>query len=149
MFSARVDYKNLGLSNFETEVAIRLEDLAVRLLDAGIDPTEQVLNFLKRTDPKTSTMYTLTRAGLGDEFRVMESHCGQIAYMPKGWEWLVGPGPGTLTKHQAFRRIDRPIYAAQFHIEMSGTPENSRQIMGNFLTLARRWGGWNPKGKIE
>ncbi len=81
-------------------------------------------------------------AELGSEFSVMESHCGQIAYMPAGWEWLVGPGPGTLTKHQAFRRIDRPIYAAQFHIEMSGTPETSNQIMKNFLAIAREWGGY-------
>jgi hypothetical protein len=79
--------------------------------------------------------------GLSDGFQVMESHCGQIAYMPKGWEWLVGPGPGTLTKHQAFRRIDMPIYAAQFHIEMSGVPETSNQIMKNFLAIARAWGG--------
>lgn len=81
-------------------------------------------------------------AGLDREFQVMESHCGQIAYMPPGWEWLVGPGVGTLTKHQAFRRIDRPIYAAQFHIEMSGTPETSKQIMRNFLDIAREWGGY-------
>ena len=26
-------------------------------------------------------------------------------------------------------------------------PEVSRQIMGNFLNLARRWGGYNPQGK--
>ena len=84
-------------------------------------------------------------AELGREFQVMESHCGQIAYMPRGWEWLVGPGPGTLTKHQAFRRIDRPIYAAQFHIEMSGTPETSNQIMKNFLAIAREWGGYRAE----
>jgi hypothetical protein len=40
----------------------------------------------------------------------------------------------------------RPIYAAQFHIEMEGTPESSRQIMGNFLGLARAWGGYHPAG---
>jgi hypothetical protein len=82
---------------------------------------------------------------LGSEFQVMESHCGQIAYMPRGWEWLVGPGAGTLTKHQAFRRIDRPIYAAQFHIEMSGLPETSNQIMKNFLAIAREWGGYRAE----
>jgi hypothetical protein len=81
-------------------------------------------------------------AELGSEFQVMESHCGQIAYMPPGWEWLIGPGAGTLTKHQAFRRIDCPIYAAQFHIEMSGTPETSNRIMKNFLAIAREWGGY-------
>jgi hypothetical protein len=81
-------------------------------------------------------------ADLGREFQVMESHCGQIAYMPPGWEWIVGPGVGTLTKHQAFRRADRPIYAAQFHIEMSGTPDTSNRIMKNFLDIAREWGGY-------
>ena len=39
---------------------------------------------------------------------------------------------------------DRPIYAAQFHIEMEGTPEASRQIMSNFLAVARAWGGYKP-----
>lgn len=76
---------------------------------------------------------------LSEVFVVMESHCGQIAYMPKGWEWLAGPGEGTLTKSQAFRRIDRPIYAAQFHIEMAGATESSEIIMRNFLSLARGW----------
>ncbi len=42
---------------------------------------------------------------------------------------------------------DRYIYAAQFHIEMAGTPENSRRIMANFLALAKTWGGYNDKGK--
>ena len=80
--------------------------------------------------------------GLPRDFQVMESHCGQIEYLPSGWRWLVGPGPGTRTKHQAFRRNDRPIYAAQFHIEMSGAPESSAQIMKNFLAIAREWGGY-------
>jgi hypothetical protein len=82
-------------------------------------------------------------ATLGGEFTVMESHCGQIAYLPRGWESLVGAGPGTLTKNQAFRRADRPIYAAQFHIEMSGAPETSNAIMANFLRIAREWGGYH------
>jgi hypothetical protein len=30
---------------------------------------------------------------------------------------------------------------------MSGTPENSRMIMANFLKLAKEWGGYNPAAK--
>ena len=52
---------------------------------------------------------------------------------------IAGAGAGTLTKTQCLRVKDRPIYAAQFHIEMAGTPENSRTIMANFLKLAREW----------
>jgi len=36
------------------------------------------------------------------------------------------------------------LCAAQFHIELEGTPETSHQIMSNFLQLAERWGGYNP-----
>jgi hypothetical protein len=43
----------------------------------------------------------------------------------------------------------RDIYAAQFHIEMERTTENSRRIMGNFLAMARHWGGYNPKGAAD
>jgi hypothetical protein len=86
-------------------------------------------------------------ASLPREFSIMESHCGQIAYPPKGWTLVVTKGQGTLTECQCLRVNDRYIYAAQFHIEMDGTPANSRQIMSNFLALARQWGGYNPKGK--
>jgi hypothetical protein len=78
-------------------------------------------------------------AGLPSHFRVMESHCGQIEWAPKGWEFIATAGEGTRTKIQCLRLRGRPIYAAQFHIEMAGTPEVSRQIMGNFLEQARRW----------
>lgn len=84
-------------------------------------------------------------AGLPEEFRVVESHCGQIEWPPKGWELIVTAGPGTQTKSQCLRLTgkpgepDVPVYAAQFHIELDGTPETSRTIMGNFLRLAREW----------
>jgi hypothetical protein len=42
---------------------------------------------------------------------------------------------------------DRPIYAAQFHIEKEGTPENSRILMSNFLGIAKQWGGYHPEGE--
>lgn len=77
--------------------------------------------------------------GLPKEFLAMESHCGQVEYLPKGWEWIAGAGEGTTTKMQCLRLADFPIYAAQFHIEMEGTPEASRQIMENFLGIARDW----------
>jgi hypothetical protein len=77
--------------------------------------------------------------GLPRDFDIMESHCGQIEYVPKGWLHLVENGPEGHTRIQCLRRADRPIYAAQFHIEMEGTPGNSRRIMDNFLKLAVFW----------
>jgi hypothetical protein len=77
--------------------------------------------------------------GLPDPFQAMESHCGQIEWPPPGWELIATSGPGTKTRSQCLKVKDRCIYAAQFHIEMEGTPETSRQIMANFLELAKRW----------
>lgn len=85
--------------------------------------------------------------GLPELFETMEAHYGQIAYVPKGWVRVVTKGPKGLTENQCLRVADRYIYAAQFHIELPGTPETSRKIMSNFLTAAKRWGGYNPKGK--
>jgi hypothetical protein len=81
-------------------------------------------------------------AGLPEDFTAMQSHCGQIEWTPKGWELIATAGPGGLTRTQCLRFEDRPIYAAQFHIEMSGTPDVSRRIMGNFLGLAKSSGGY-------
>lgn len=79
-------------------------------------------------------------AGLPEEFAVMQSHCGQIAYVPDGWERVATAGAGSLTTNQCLRlRGPRPVHAAQFHIEMDGTPESSRRIMANFLREARKW----------
>jgi hypothetical protein len=86
-------------------------------------------------------------AGLPREFRAVESHCGQIEWAPPGWLLIATRGQDALTRTQALRVKDRYIYAAQFHIEMDGTPETSRAIMGNFLRLAKAWGGYNPDGK--
>ncbi len=77
--------------------------------------------------------------GLPEEFKVMESHCGQISWPPKNWELIATAGSDSLTQVQCIKRIGLPIYAAQFHIEMSGTPESSRVIMGNFLREAEAW----------
>jgi hypothetical protein len=85
--------------------------------------------------------------GLPREFEIMESHCGQIEYAPKGWAHIVTKGAGGKTNFQCLRVKDRYIYAAQFHIELAGTPENSRRIMANFLKLAKEWGGYNPDAK--
>jgi F5/8 type C domain len=78
-------------------------------------------------------------AGLGDAFKVIESHCGQIEEPPPGWKLIVTAGPGTSTKVQCMRRENQPVYAAQFHIEMPGEPASSRIIAANFLALAQRW----------
>jgi hypothetical protein len=77
-------------------------------------------------------------------FRVMESHCGQIEYVPKGWIQIATKGADTQTDLQCLRVKDHYIYAAQFHIEMAGTPETSRRIMVNFLKIAKSCGGYNP-----
>ncbi len=91
--------------------------------------------------------------GLPTEFSAMESHCGQIAWPPQGWQLIATAGEGTKT--QCLRLKDQCIYAAQFHIEMNGTPEVSRVIMSNFLSLARQWRSGtnhlqiaNPKSNI-
>jgi hypothetical protein len=85
--------------------------------------------------------------GLPREFQAVESHCGQIEWPPKGWILIATAGQDALTKTQCIRVKDRYIYAAQFHIENEGTPESARAIMGNFLRLAKDWGGYNPEGK--
>ena len=77
--------------------------------------------------------------GLPSEFKVMQSHCGQIAWPPRGWELIATAGAGALTKVQCIKRKGAPIYAAQFHIEMEGTPDSSKQIMKNFLEQAELW----------
>jgi GMP synthase-like glutamine amidotransferase len=81
------------------------------------------------------------------EFQVMESHCGQIEWPPPGWKLIAAAGQGTRTGTQCLRMSDRYIYAAQFHLEMAGTPEVSKRIMKNFLELSKVWGGYNPTGK--
>ena len=83
--------------------------------------------------------------GLPQEFAISESHCGQIEWPPKGWVLIVTRGRGGKTKSQCLRVKDRYIYAAQFHIDMGG--ENARKIMANFLSLAKKRGGYNPNGK--
>jgi len=86
-------------------------------------------------------------AGLPEIFEIKESHIGQIAYPPQGWVRVATRGPGALTVNQCIRVRNRYIYAAQFHMELPGTPATSQKIMGNFLSLARSWGGYNPRGK--
>jgi hypothetical protein len=75
--------------------------------------------------------------GLPPEFRAMESHCGQIEWAPKGWELIATCGEGGKTTTQCLRLKDHLVYAAQFHIEMQGTPESSKRIMENFLAMCQ------------
>lgn len=67
--------------------------------------------------------------------------------LPAGRAHAVTRGPGALTENQCLRLRAGYVYAAQFHIEMPGTPENSRMVMSNFLALGRAWGGYNPHGE--
>jgi hypothetical protein len=89
-------------------------------------------------------------AGLSEPFWAFESHCGELSYLPTGWHRIGGPPSGDeyhRTYNQCFRRDDRYIYGAQFHIENnynSETNSNAAQIMTNFLGLAQQWGGYNP-----
>ena len=77
----------------------------------------------------------------------MESHCGQIEWAPRGWELIATKGEGGKTTTQCLRLKDHPIYAAQFHIEMEGTSDSSRRIMGNFLGLCRDRSAATSTGK--
>ncbi|MGA2914827.1 MAG: LamG-like jellyroll fold domain-containing protein [Sedimentisphaerales bacterium] len=95
-------------------------------------------------------------AGLSNPFRVYEHHVGEIEYLPPGWQLIGNNGQSTngngtysetYTHYQCFRRTDRYIYGAQFHIEndySTETNNNAKIIMGNFLNLAVGWGGYNP-----
>ncbi|MBM4001473.1 MAG: hypothetical protein FJ297_18385 [Planctomycetes bacterium] len=51
-----------------------------------------------------------------------------------------------MTRTQCLRRDDACVYAAQFHVEMAGTPETSRAIIGNFLRLAERQAAESANG---
>ena len=89
-----------------------------------------------------------TFKGLPSIFDIHESHIGQIDYVPEGWTRVVTKGPGAHTENQVLRVKDCPIYSAQFHMETyANTPENSIQIMSNFLKLAKEWGGYNPNAE--
>ena len=86
-------------------------------------------------------------AGLSEPFLAFESHCGELAYLPAGWTQIGGP-PAVHEYHrtynQCFRKNDRYIYGAQFHIENdynSETNNNAKQIMTNFL-------GWRSSGAV-
>ncbi|HPY76535.1 MAG TPA: hypothetical protein PLQ45_01715, partial [Anaerohalosphaeraceae bacterium] len=83
-------------------------------------------------------------AELPSQFRVNQSHMGQLEYLPMGWEQVCGAGDGALTEIQCFKKIGKPIYGAQFHIENYHvqTQVNSIIIMNNFLTIAKQWGGY-------
>jgi GMP synthase-like glutamine amidotransferase len=88
--------------------------------------------------------------GLPREFKVAQSHVGQMAFVPPGWLLVAEGGRDAKTKLQCLRLESRHVYAAQFHIESATwkdeTWESAKTIMGNFLALARNWGGYNPRG---
>lgn len=87
---------------------------------------------IERSDPAFT--------GLPEIFEIVESHIGQINHVPRGWHRLVTKGPGAHTVNQCLRTDDCPIYAAQFHTEMyQSTVDTSKQIMSNFLSVAKEW----------
>jgi hypothetical protein len=71
------------------------------------------------------------------QFTCQESHCGQVEFLPTGWTLLATHGPGGKTKNQLMKVADKPIYAAQFHIDMGG--EHAKLLAKNFLDVARDW----------
>ena len=84
--------------------------------------------------------------GLPQSFTILESHIGQIDYVPSGWTRIVTKGPNGHTDNQCLRVNDCPIYSAQFHMESyADTKSASIPIMSNFLRLAKEWGGYNPQ----
>lgn len=86
--------------------------------------------------------------GLPRQFKIHESHVGQIEFVPEGWTLIATRGKRAKTRTQCMRVTDRYIYAAQFHMESFATTlEASRTIMGNFLRLAKAWGGYNTSGR--
>jgi len=52
---------------------------------------------------------------------------------------VITKGRGGKTWMQCMKKRGTCIYAAQFHIELQGTPEVSRRIMSNYLAEARKW----------
>ena len=80
--------------------------------------------------------------GLPHQFPIIESHCGQVAWVPKDWVLIATHGDGGKTSMQCMRLKNRYIYAAQFHFELDGTPQSSRIILTNFIKAARAWGGY-------
>jgi hypothetical protein len=52
---------------------------------------------------------------------------------------IVTGGEGAKTRVQCIRRAESPVYAAQFHVELEGSPEPSLRITRSFLALARAW----------
>lgn len=83
--------------------------------------------------------------GVPEVFEIMESHIGQMDFVPPGWTRIITKGPGAHTINQGLRVNTAPIYAVQFHMEtFAKTHDVSRTIMSNFLREAKAWGGYHP-----
>ena len=72
MISAKVRYRNLGLSDEQVDVAIACEELAVRLLESGLPPQcvdEYLLDYVKGNARKLGSNKNLihAHAGMFDE----------------------------------------------------------------------------------
>jgi len=117
-------YGHIGLK--DPTVTTKCGDYSNNVYEIGPTPVRMV-----REDP--------VFAGVPLEFLVPEYHCGQLEYVPDGWELIVTKGEGGKSRIQCIRKLDTCIYAAQFHIELDGTPEISELIMTNFLNYAHKW----------
>jgi hypothetical protein len=85
--------------------------------------------------------------GLPDDFLVPEFHCGQLEYLPAGWDLIVTKGKGGKTWMQCMRKRGTCIYAVQFHIENEGSCDVSELVMSNYLACAKDW--WRQKGSSQ
>lgn len=66
MISVKVKYRNLGLSDQQVDVAVACEELAVRLLDAGLPPEcvdEQLLSLIKKDSRQLGSTKDLVHVG--------------------------------------------------------------------------------------
>jgi GMP synthase (glutamine-hydrolysing) len=73
--------------------------------------------------------------GLPRSFTVWESHNDEVVKMPEGFKILAHSDSCQV---EAIRKIDRPIYATQFHPEVENT-EFGEQIFRNFLRVVESW----------
>jgi len=73
--------------------------------------------------------------GLPKNFTVWESHNDEVVRMPEGFKILAHSDSCQV---EAIRKIDRPIYATQFHPEVENT-EHGEDIFRNFLRVVESW----------
>lgn len=84
--------------------------------------------------------------GLSGPQTVWFSHGAQVDKLPQGFEAI---GSTKAAKISAFQNKSKKIYAVQFHVEVTHTPNGSK-ILSNFLfTIAKAKKDWNLKTQKE